>query len=246
MVLGLIPGLITGTLVAAALVALALSIDAIVGGLTGFADGWPSLAQDFLHVAVGIGVLWAAGLTAVYGFTSVTLLIGQPFFEAIVREVDDGIGAVPLAPERGWAVRVLGDVGERAARLALAAVTSVSLFVLGFIPVVGSAAAWVLGAWIGGWFLALDLTDAPFERRGLRLRDRRAALRLHKRVARGFGVGAFVIFLIPGGAILAMPAAVAGAVLLTRHALGEPTALATPPARHAASRPAHGGSLPPA
>jgi CysZ protein len=38
----------------------------------------------------------------------------------------------------------------------------------------------------------------------------------------GFGVAVFVCFLIPFGAVLVMPAAVAGATLLTRHVHGQP------------------------
>jgi CysZ protein len=39
-------------------------------------------------------------------------------------------------------------------------------------------------------------------------------------LALGFGVSVFVCFLVPLGAVLVMPAAVAGATLLTRHAYG--------------------------
>jgi CysZ protein len=38
----------------------------------------------------------------------------------------------------------------------------------------------------------------------------------------GFGTSVFLAFVIPLGAILFTPAAVAGATLLTRHALNEP------------------------
>jgi len=41
-------------------------------------------------------------------------------------------------------------------------------------------------------------------------------------VALGFGVAVFCCFLIPLGAVLLMPAAVAGATLLARAVLGDP------------------------
>jgi CysZ protein len=41
-------------------------------------------------------------------------------------------------------------------------------------------------------------------------------------MALGFGVAVFGCFLIPFGAVLLMPAAVAGGTLLARHALGLP------------------------
>ena len=56
-------------------------------------------------------------------------------------------------------------------------------------------------------------------------------LRAHRPLTLGFGVTVFVSFLIPLGAILLMPAAVAGAALLTRRALGQPIDIVTVPAR---------------
>jgi CysZ protein len=41
-------------------------------------------------------------------------------------------------------------------------------------------------------------------------------------MALGFGVAVFCCFLIPLGAVLIMPAAVAGGTLLARHSLGLP------------------------
>jgi CysZ protein len=43
-------------------------------------------------------------------------------------------------------------------------------------------------------------------------------------MALGFGIATFVCFLIPLGAVLVMPAAVAGATLLSRRVLGLPDA----------------------
>jgi CysZ protein len=66
------------------------------------------------------------------------------------------------------------------------------------------------------------LTGIPFNRRGLRLRDRRRLLRANPALVLGFGVPVFVIFLIPFAAVLVIPAAVAGSTLLTRRVLGLP------------------------
>src|SRR5690606_4905820 len=90
------------------------------------------------------------------------------------------------------------------------------------IPVVGQTVVPVIGAAVGGWVLALELVGAAFSRRGLRLPDRRRALRADRPVALGFGVAVFCCFLIPLGAVLVMPAAVAGGTLLARRSLGVP------------------------
>ena len=86
----------------------------------------------------------------------------------------------------------------------------------------GAVTTPVLGATLGGWVLALELTGVPFERRGLRYRDRKRMLKRRRPMAIGFGAATFVCFLIPLGAVLVMPAAVAGATLLSRRLFGLP------------------------
>ena len=93
------------------------------------------------------------------------------------------------------------------------------LFAAGFIQVAGQTVVPVIGALTGGWFLALELVGIPFYRRGLRLPERRAALRRRRPLALGFGVAVFCCSLIPLGAVLIMPAAVAGGTLLAREAV---------------------------
>jgi CysZ protein len=224
MLLGLIPGVIAAVLIGALVATLAINLDPITRWIASFANGWPDVAQQFVQALVAIGLICAVGLTIVYGFTGFTLLIGQPFFEAISRRIDEPLSSVQAAPGRPWFAAFVGNIGERLGRLALAGLASGGLFLLSLIPVVGTGVAWALGALIGGWFLALELTDYPFERRGHRLRYRRFALGQRRRVTLGFGMAAFLLFLIPGGAVLTMSAAVAGGTLLTRHTLGEPIA----------------------
>ncbi len=231
MLLGLIPGVISAVLIGAFVWTFAINLDPITRWVASFANGWPDVARQLVQALVAVGLIWAIGLTIVYGFTGFTLLIGQPFFEAISRRIDEPLGAAPAVPGRPWLAALVGNIGERVGRLALAGLASGGLFLLSLIPVVGTAVAWALGALIGGWFLALELTDYPFERRGHRLRYRRYALGRRRRVSLGFGVATFLLFLVPGAAVLTMSAAVAGGTLLTRHALGEPIA------REAARRP---------
>jgi CysZ protein len=74
----------------------------------------------------------------------------------------------------------------------------------------------VLGAVVSGFFLTVELTTLAFERRGVARRERFAVLRANKSLALGFGVAVFLLFLVPLVAVVAMPAAVAGAALLVR------------------------------
>ena len=51
------------------------------------------------------------------------------------------------------------------------------------------------------------------------MRERRRMLGARRTTTLGFGVVAYLLFLIPFGAVLVMPAAVAGATMLARDSL---------------------------
>lgn len=97
------------------------------------------------------------------------------------------------------------------------------LVLLGFVPVVGQVVGLIVGALVGGRALALELTGFAGDARGLSLAERRRLLGEHRAVSLGFGVAVYLAFLIPGGAVVATPAATAGATLLLRALRGEPT-----------------------
>jgi CysZ protein len=222
MLLGLIPGAITAAVFTTGIVILVVNLDSIAASLSTFADDWAEGLRVTARVVVGAAVLGAALLIAVYTFTFVTLLVGAPFFEKISNAVDERLGSVALT-ESGSAMRAfLRGLGEGILILLLTVLVAICLFLLGLIPLIGAVIAAVIGAITGGWFLALELTTAAFERRGLRLRERQRALAKHPFLTIGFGVATFVMFLIPFGAVAMMPVAVAGATLLARRVLGEP------------------------
>jgi CysZ protein len=223
MMLGMVPGIITFAIIAAVVVVLVINLDAIARGLTPFAAGWDEPWAGALRVVVGLAILGTAGLVLAYTFTVVTLAIGQPFFESIAKVVDDSLGGVAEEVVTPFWRGLLRGIGEAVGILLLTLLIGAGLFLLGLIPLVGTIIAATIGAFTGGWFLALELTAAPFERRGLRFPERRRMLGARRSVTLGFGVAVFLLFLIPLGAVVTMPAAVAGGTLLSRRMLGEPT-----------------------
>jgi CysZ protein len=94
----------------------------------------------------------------------------------------------------------------------------VLLTIVGIIPVVGPVLAALGELFLGGRIVALELTSRPLEARGLRRAERRRVLRTRNARVVGFGVAVNLCMLVPGGAVLVMPAAVAGATELARHA----------------------------
>lgn len=222
LLLGVVPALIAMLVVGGAFALLAWFVDDIAGALTGFAHGWAPGARQAVRFVAAIAVLGAAGLLAILTFTALTLTIGDPFYEKISERIERRLGGVPGAVDRPWYRDLLRNIADSGRLLALSALVGIPLFLLGLVPVVGQVTAAVAGALVGGWMLALELTGVAFARRGMRLAQRRAALRSRRALAVGFGAATFVCFLIPFGAILLMPAAVAGATLLTRRVLGYP------------------------
>jgi CysZ protein len=220
-VLGLLPALIAFLLLTAAVVTVFVFIDTEARWLTWFANGWSSdlrtAVRDLAMIAIG-GV---SVLLAIVLYAALTLAIGEPFYEKIAERVDDSCGGVLNPVQTPWYKDIWRGIKDSVRLLMLSAVFGIALFLGGLIPVVGQTVVPVIGALVGGWAIAIELTGVAFQRRGLYLRQRRQVLRRNRFLALGFGTTSFLVFLVPGLNILLMPAAVAGATLLTRRALGE-------------------------
>ncbi|KAB2810557.1 hypothetical protein F9L07_00875 [Pimelobacter simplex] len=215
MLLGIVPALIVAVLVGAALVALVLFADDLIDWATPFADGWSDAPRGLFRGALYLLVLVGAGMLAIVTFTGLTLAVGDPFYEKIWKEVELSLGGD--VPERGvgWVRGALDGL----VLVALGLVTAVAVFVIGLLPVVGSVVGAVLGLAVAGRLLAGELVSRALEARGMDRAAQAALLRPHRGAMLGFGVCVQACFLVPGGGILVMPAAVAGATYLAREAL---------------------------
>ncbi|MFD5429206.1 EI24 domain-containing protein [Streptomyces sp. NPDC127084] len=213
---GLLPGLITMVLYLAALIGLWYGADDLVAWSTPFADDWSS---PWLTVFRGFltALLFVFGVfLSVITFTAVTLLVGQPFYESLSKEVDrtEG-GEVPDSGLSLW--RELWISARDSLKVVLrAAFYGVLLFALGFVPVVGQTVVPVLGFCVSGYFLAEELTAVALQRRGVELKERLVLLRGRRMLTLGFGVPLALAFVVPFVAVFLMPGAVAGATLLVR------------------------------
>jgi len=224
MLLGALPALIVGVVYVALLALFAANLDAIAAWATPFADGWAEPMRVATRFVAGAALVFLVVLLAVFTFVAVTLAVGDPFYERIWRRVEERMGDAPAERDEPWWRALARGLGETLRVSALTACVGVLVFAIGFVPIAGQIVAPVLGALVGGWFIALELSTFALEARGLRLRDRRRMLRGNRATTLGFGVLAYLLFLVPGGAVVTMPAAVAGATLLSRDAVGASTA----------------------
>lgn len=240
---GMIPALITLVGYVVALVALVLWAGDLVDWATPFADHWASPWSGAFR-GVLTAMLFGGGLLlSVISFTAVTLLVGDPFYEALSARVERSEGDCPEAPERPLWREVWVAVRDGVRVLLWAVGFGVVLFAAGFIPVAGQTAVPAVGFCVSGFFLALELCTVACERRDVDLTARTRLLRRRLPLVLGFGVPLAVVFLVPFVAVVLMPGAVAGATLLVRELLPPPPR--PEPEPHPEPEPGRLGTAPP-
>ncbi|HEY8912930.1 EI24 domain-containing protein [Lacisediminihabitans sp.] len=219
MLLGAIPAFIVGIVYAAAFVLFLVNLDSIAAWAVPFATQWGEPWRTATRVVAAAALVGGLAFAAVFTFAAVTLAVGDPFYEKIWRATERTLGEEPAdLHEPAWRAAARG-IGSGIRLFGLTVAVGALLFACGFIPVVGQTVVPVLGALLGGWILALELTGFAFDARGQRLGQRRRALGANRAAALGFGIPIYLLFLVPFAAVVIMPAAVAGATLLARGAL---------------------------
>ncbi|MFF5208221.1 EI24 domain-containing protein [Streptosporangium sp. NPDC000396] len=213
---GLIPALIVFVFYAVGLYFLGAHATDIAGWATPFADGWGETARNALRALLGLVIFGAGVVLFVVTFTAVTLIAGEPFYEKLSEKVEETYGEVPSGHEVPLWKSIPRSIGDSLVTLGYVLLFTIPLFFLGFVPVIGQTVVPVLGALVSGFFLTVELTTLAMERRGMARKSRFAVLRSNKVSVLAFGVLIFLIFLIPLGAVVAMPAAVAGAAIMVR------------------------------
>ncbi|MFD8750806.1 EI24 domain-containing protein [Kitasatospora sp. NPDC059577] len=213
---GMLPALLALIGYAVALTFLAARSVDLAGWATPFADHWGSPWQALLRDALAAAVFGGGLLFALLTFTAVTLLVGQPFYEALCAEVDETEGGAPTPPDTPLWRELLVAVRDSAYVLVRVAAFGVVLFACGFIPLVGQTVVPALGFLVSGFFLTVELTAVALQRRRVPQPERIRLLRARLGLALGFGTPLVLAFLVPLVTVLAMPGAVAGATLLAR------------------------------
>ena len=214
--LGILPVLLAALLVLVLLGLLVVYLDELAGALTPFADRWDESSRTLVRVGAGLALLLGSTAVLVVSFTVIAQIIGQPFYERISDRVEHQLGVPPAGADAPWWRTFPRASLESALLLALTLACTAPLLVLGLLPVLGQSVVPVLQALVAGFLLAVELLAIPLQRRGLHLAGRLRFVWRHRAQTLGFGVTAFLLFLVPLMNVLAMPGAVVGAVLLVR------------------------------
>jgi len=210
--LGLIPAVISFIVLVAPLVPFGLSLGGLTAWMTPFADSWVTGWRDALRVALGVVLFIAAAILAGLVFTALTLTIGDPFYQRIWRGVERSLGGPEPTGDTGlWAT-----IGEGARLVWYGILIALLTLLIGFIPLIGGVAATIVGVVLSGWMLARELAGRAFDARGLTSAERSRLLSAGRARTLGFGIAVQLCFLVPLGAIITMPAAVAGSTVLAR------------------------------
>ncbi len=139
MLLGLLPAVITFALLVAAFIAVLAFADDAARWMTPYADSWSSELRETARAVITVAIVGVWAVLSLVLFTALTLLIGQPFYEAISKKVEDRLGGVPGGDIDVSFWRTLPrTIGENLRLVVRAALFAVVLFAIGLIPIVGS------------------------------------------------------------------------------------------------------------
>jgi CysZ protein len=219
LLLGALPAVLTALLLLGGMVALVYWIDDLAALVTPFADDWAEGWRSAVRVAAGVALVGVALVVGMISFSALTLAIGGPFYELIAEKVEDGLGIPDGGTDLPWWRLLWLGVRDGLLLVLRSLLFTIPLLVAGFVPVVGQTVVPVLLALVTAWFLALELVAVPYYRQGMDLRQRRRAMGGRRGLALGLGLPASLLCLIPLAAIIVMPVAFAGGVLVAHETL---------------------------
>jgi CysZ protein len=219
LLVGALPAVLTALLLLSGMVAVLYWIGDLSALVTPFADDWTESLRTAVRVAAGLALSGGALVLALLSFTALTLAIGGPFYEHIAEAVEDELGGAPEETELTWPRLLWMGLRDGVVLVLRSLLFTIPLLLAGFVPVVGQTVVPVLLALVTAWFLALELVSVPFYRRGMDLRQRRAVLAGRRPLALGLGLPASLLCAVPLAAIVVMPVAFVGGVLVAREAL---------------------------
>jgi CysZ protein len=217
------PAIATGVLLAAIIVTVLRFASSLI-------DSIASHLPDFL-AGVGSWVLWAViGTALVLGgllvFVSVVGIVAGSFNELLSEAVEEQLTGKP-GPKFSlvdFVSSALRGVVHGIRRLFVTLFGIVLVFALGFIPVIGTIAALIIGGWLAARGAAYDCYDAVLSRRSMSYGDKAAYLARHRDRTLGLGIAVAGMLLVPGLNLIALGIGATGATLAAHELAQQPGA----------------------
>lgn len=212
---------------------------AALGGVWGFAGELWAFATAWLPaVPAGASGLWTLpaklALAALGALTFAALCSGilvaaflaanlaaSPFLEVLSRRVEEVVAGAAAEDEPGFLASLRGGgraVLDELRRLGFFLGLQLAILAAGLVVPGGPLLAPPAMTLVTLLFLPLDSASPALDRRRLRFRDKRRWVLDHPALMLGYGAAAFLLCLVPGLNLLAMPVlVVAGTLLVLRH-----------------------------
>lgn len=190
---------------------------------------------EWLWVAPAKFLIWCVGLLLFAAVTGVALIlalllanvVASPVLDTLSQRVEAlASGVVPVAEEGFWPTLAtnLRTVGEDLRRIAFFLALQALISFCGLVIPGAQLIAPIVMTGVVILFLPLEYASYALDRRQLAFRERRRWALAHKPEMLGFGGGAFLLCLVPGLNLCAMPVLVVSATLLVVHLSRSPSA----------------------
>ncbi|HEY4181873.1 MAG TPA: EI24 domain-containing protein [Kofleriaceae bacterium] len=159
----------------------------------------PHVLAGVVHWLVSAIVIVGLGVAAALLFVAVVGLISGPFCEKLSEEVEEeltGIKSPPFVFSR-FIGELLVSIGHALRRLLMSFVWIVGLFLLNFVPGIGTLASVAIGAYLAARGTAYDCYDAVMGRRGMTYDQKWTYLERTQGRALGLGAAVTALMFVP-------------------------------------------------
>ena len=193
-----------------------LLIGWLTGGIQGVMDGLPEWL-NFLRWIIWVLAVLMMALVFGVSFTTLTLLIGAPFYVVLTRRAMTLVSVEPFPSANTSSTAIV----QETASAVLRELSKIRRFipwvllalVISFIPVINVSApiVWLL---VNSWIFAFQFVDYPIDARQRPITETREWLAQHRAAALGVGAGVALCASVPFLNVVAFPAAIIGACQL--------------------------------
>jgi CysZ protein len=213
------PAIVTLLVLVGIVLGVAAVVDPLVVWVAAHVPSWlETIVSWILRIVVVVGV----GMAAMVVFVGVAGMIAGPFNEMLSEAVEEELTGKKGAPFAlgAFLKEALVGVAHALRRLALSLVWLVLLFALGFVPVVGTIAAFAIGLYLAASGCAYDCYDAVLARRGMSYAQKQAFLATHRQRSMGLGAAVAGMLFVPFVNLIALGLGATAATLALNDATG--------------------------